>query len=700
MVVLLVLNFRNSIIGASAWCPFGKCSAEALSTNATPRAQKLDKNDRNTLGGLQFVAKFLEVWFVFIATSLVYNGTMLLASRGRSLPIGFLMTHLEFTDLRMLFNCRFWDTAASPKGAKSSERPSKSSLYLFAFFVAFMCILANLMGPASAVLVLPALQWIDIQKQHEQRFDRTNLETGPTGDPMFSSCSAEMLAARQYSCTVDAHSSSLDSLVFTGASSLTQFYFNDNFGSGHVLGQERGIKYIFNSTGATTGTNPFWVPNRQLLQYLDDDLEELYNITDDRSSDHPSKRMYQNSLQTVLKRQGPIMEVNVNPYSLQNRSVTTITQDRQIRCYSKWMSPEFKRVYKKYTKCNRVGVGWNAANIDASFFIKEVNSSETLASVNAYFSDKSTYTEYVPESFPSSCVANGSAPHDGSCDWDQFFSVSNLPPDLNKFSRNILTVELRTMDLPSDQYVLFEFAVQSQFATYTLDSSWTTNPLHLVQVDGFVEGGDVIIHPDWFLAAWSVDQNGSVPHDRPAASGLLRGMEMGLKAVNKLADDNHVVLGEIIDPQTLLETSQLLLPVTVSFFQAMSMVTYRHSLVPSSASDNDPAHPILWRQKTIRVWAFGSNGRSSILAFVVVCLGILCVLVRTLLMCVTRSRQRSPTHLVVAALDYQPQGELAAVDIEDEKATSKVRYEMGDDERGRFHFRPVLRSSLTAGNSS
>jgi hypothetical protein len=403
--------------------------------------------------------------------------------------------------------------------------------------------------------------------------------------------------------------------------------------------------------------------------------------------------MYQNSLQTMLKRRGPIMEVTGHAYMLQNRSVTTITQDKQIRCYSDWFAPDLEHVNKRYTKCNRVGVGWNASNIDASFVIKGTNSSETVASVNAYFSDKTTYTEYVPGSFPASCIANGSAPNDGSCDWDTFFSVPNLPPASKNFSSDILTVELGTMDLPSDQYLLFEFIGRSKFATYTLDSSRVTNPLHLVQVDDVREpigSGNVIIHPDWLLAAWSVDQNGSVSHDRPAASGLLQGIEIGLNAAIKFAADNHIDRQDIDNPNSFFEMARLLSPVMASFLQAMTMVTYQHSPVPSSASDNDPAHPILWRQDTIRVWAYGSNGRSSILAFVVVFLGILCVLVRTLLMCATRSRQRSPTHLVVAALDYQPQGELAAVDIEDEKATSKVRYEMGDDERGRFHFRPVL----------
>lgn len=704
MIALLVLNFKNSIIGASVWCPMGKCPAEALSKFAISRAQKLDKDDHNILGGLQFVAKFLEVWFVFVATSLVYNCTMLLASKGKSLPIGFLMTHLEFTDLSMLLNCRFWKTAASPKGSILAERTSTFKLFLFAFSMAFMCILANLMGPASAILVLPSLQWVDLPKHQESRFDRINLENAPTGDLMSPDCSPEILAARNYSCNADTHESSLDSLVGTGASSYDQIYANGNhgFGSGHVLFQEQGAKFMLNTTGYFNDTSShFWVPNRQLLRHLSNDLEELYHITLNRSFDHPLKRMYQNSLQTVLKRRGPILAVKFNPYMIQNTSITTITQDKQIRCYSAWIPPAVEHVNKTYTKCNRVGLGWNPSNINASFIINGVNSSESVASVNAYFSDKSMYKEYIPGSFPPSCIATGSAPSDGSCDWEKYFSLPNLPPASSNFSSNILTIEIGSLNLPSDQRIVLEFAVQSKFSTYTLDSSRITNPLHVVQVDDFIEptkADSVVIHPDWLLAAWSVDQNGKLPADRPAASGLVRGIELGLDVAIKYITDKSVGLDTSV-PKNVHELVRLMFPVLVSFLQAMSMITYQNSSAQPSASDNDPIHPILWRQATLRVWAWGSDGRSSMLAVVVICLGILCVLVRTVLMFYTRSPQRSPTHLVVAALDYQPQGEFTGVNIEDEKATSKIRYEMSDDEKGRFQFRPVFRNPVGADNS-
>ena len=52
--------------------------------------------NHNLLGGLQFVAKALEIWFELIAAALVYIVTMLLAGRKEGLPVGYLTRPSEF----------------------------------------------------------------------------------------------------------------------------------------------------------------------------------------------------------------------------------------------------------------------------------------------------------------------------------------------------------------------------------------------------------------------------------------------------------------------------------------------------------------------------------------------------------------------------------------------------------------------------
>ena len=54
------------------------------------------------LGGLQFVAKVLELWFGSVAVNLIYNVTMWLASRDEGLPIELLSASVEFADPRSL----------------------------------------------------------------------------------------------------------------------------------------------------------------------------------------------------------------------------------------------------------------------------------------------------------------------------------------------------------------------------------------------------------------------------------------------------------------------------------------------------------------------------------------------------------------------------------------------------------------------
>ena len=158
MIALLIFNFKNSIIGANVWCSLKKCPIEALSIFVISKTQKLNKNDHNTFDEFQFVAKFLKIWFVFVATNLIYNCTMLLIFKDKSLFIDFLMIHFKYKNLNMLLNCRFWKTIASFKNSKLTTRSSTFKLFLFAFFMIFMCILINLMRFAFVILILSFLQ--------------------------------------------------------------------------------------------------------------------------------------------------------------------------------------------------------------------------------------------------------------------------------------------------------------------------------------------------------------------------------------------------------------------------------------------------------------------------------------------------------------------------------------------------------------
>lgn len=81
IITLLVLNFRNHVIGASIWCPFGKCLSDAFGDDAIATAVRLDKWDHDLLASLQFAAQAFEIWFLVIARALLYDVGMIFARR-------------------------------------------------------------------------------------------------------------------------------------------------------------------------------------------------------------------------------------------------------------------------------------------------------------------------------------------------------------------------------------------------------------------------------------------------------------------------------------------------------------------------------------------------------------------------------------------------------------------------------------------
>lgn len=85
MIFLLWLNFSSHVIGGTAWCFKKPCgviqydSESEVTTNAL--IDRYEKANHNLLGTLQFAAKALEVWFMYIASSLVYLVAYTLAQR-------------------------------------------------------------------------------------------------------------------------------------------------------------------------------------------------------------------------------------------------------------------------------------------------------------------------------------------------------------------------------------------------------------------------------------------------------------------------------------------------------------------------------------------------------------------------------------------------------------------------------------------
>lgn len=327
IIALLVLNLTNHIIGPSAWCPGGRCPANVWADDAVARAKHLDENDHNTLGALQLVAKALEVWFMLIATALIYDLAMILARMEGGLPIGFLLTHLQFTDVRNLFNPHLWTSAIPQRGAPRSQQKSAARLMAFGVFAALLTILANLMGPAAAVLVLPSLRWIDTKHIPVQVFNGMYYDKSPMVNAAYDNCTVDLLAAGNYSCTYVPYASSLDHFAASALTTEVQYTkpYSLKIAS---TSQESAVQFLVNSTLDNLIS---WAANRQVLLELSLDLFKLGNPKEFGSA----ATNLNDSLQVVLNRQGPSIGFNAycNPG---NAMVVKVADDKEVHCFSQW----------------------------------------------------------------------------------------------------------------------------------------------------------------------------------------------------------------------------------------------------------------------------------------------------------------------------------------------------------------------------
>lgn len=560
---LLYLNFSEFIIGPSAWCPRGNCAADPLAKDAVGRAQKFDKHDHNTLGALQFVAKALELWFLFVAGLLLYNVTMLLASRDHGLPIGLLTSPVEFADPRSLIDTIRAANRSRHQRTTTVSNGAKLILGSFILLVALMCLIVNLMGPAVAVLVIPSLQWRDLPKNASHTVQTFHLASMPysrsDGGTIFPDCYYVDIAVRNYSCNAGTYAASLDTWVDAAIAGNRQIVSSNNDTMYNGISPEGRVFFTFNATNNLTDIA--WVPNRQMLRELSSDLDLFIDAnlaaqaSDKRYTysaivendlteewDHINRTVvntvtddykpYINSLQTLLKRQGPIAGALGNVYFPYNASLTTLGDKKWVRCFEGYRS-DFPGLSTynddpSYTKCLKLGSDWSPTYSFANFTVFGDTASAT---VEIYFSDKATYlAEGLDKRLLNACRTNSSSTDNKLCPWDTIFDDTRLPEHMGALKSNLLTVELTMPEKYPGQYVVLEAFTYVYNATYTLDTSPVSNPNYLVKVSGLPDAAEVglqpvTVDPAWLLAAWSADDGGAVYSNRSAAINLVRGLE-------------------------------------------------------------------------------------------------------------------------------------------------------------------------------
>jgi hypothetical protein len=664
ILLLLVFNFKKHVIGASVWCPKGRCNAEVFDSNAIDQASKLDRADHDILGALQFVAKGLEVWFMVIATALVYDVALFIAKRGGGLPIGYLFTYLEFTDIRNLINPLMW-TSPIPHGNLMPRKPSGIwKLYMFAVLAAFLTILTNLMGPAVAVLVLPTLQWVDTNHSPDMRFESYSAVKPPTV-AAFPTCNdAQQLALRNYTCTADEYAASLDNLATQLNDTIAQ---GGTINGTTILATAQEAALAFTANMSKTG-DLVWVPTRQVLRELSADFVDVTGLQADVSQASQERLGYNNSPETVLQREGPSLGFT-GSFNVGNLNVKNLEVNKQVRCLTNWTSDDITH----YTKCYRAGLGWGELNNMGNFSLGDSNTTgENDSTVLSYFSDRAMFFNESTDfgSGIQACLGSDT----NNCDWEAIFKTE-VDPALKNSSLNLLVTEYTSPSAPTSEIKIFcDAVIYSGFPTYSVDTSPSVNPQILTSMNGLPLETDksfnttsLPVSPDWLLAAWSVSNNGAVSRER------LVGKSMAQSLASMFDNYQGSGLGAAQFYFYFLHI--------YTITQSLSMINYEFTSnttsTPSDSQGLGSAQPLLSKWSTLRVWAYGLTGRTAKMGVVVTGLGCICVLLRLILALALRIRhEHSTVELFVAALEHHPTNEFENLD--DESKMARVRYIMED----------------------
>lgn len=686
IAILLDLNFRNWVVGAGVGCRLkslrNDCYVDLLAYDGPDNSAKttrLDQLDHEILGALQLVAKALEVWFAVIATSLVYDLTILLARQARGLPIAYLLTHVEFGDISTLFDRIFWQPSSLFGGQ------GRQLFFAFAVLVALLCITSNLMGPATAVLVIPTLGWIERPAPNPQRFETMAAHNPPINANISRGCNGSALASGNYSCT-NYYSPELDKLSETMIYAVQEerFGYGTNFGTY----QEEGLTFTFNVTTAS-GIFVAWAPSRQVLRELSRDFV-VFQATQganttwseaqstaaafDRTLEKDLFDGYRNLLDVTLHRRGPTLGLGAFCFR-SNVTQFTISEDKFVRCFYANLALDDPS-YNGY-RCIRVGSKWTNGNLTNSQFSLGNSNPSSAGNVSV-----SVYSEIASIYFPESpnCILSN------DCDWEALFP-GNLPTDVYIDAENQQYVEygLPRPEAPNATVVCYSNIYLIPAVEYNVAISSGTNTLGLVNLIipnlnlSESRSQPIPLHPDWVLAGWAVPISGTVDGTRAGAVNF----------VNALRD------AAATDPPRAYGASDPGLVTLVnlhfaSLLHALTLVDYATvDATENHTHGDDLTQPLLSVSRTLRVWAYGHSSHTFRVGMAVTIFGCICVLFRLIVGCFVVSKHRCTVEFLAAALRYRPNvrsGEIDALRSKNKGDLAKVVVRIVQRDQGSSHF--------------
>ncbi|KAI9856764.1 MAG: hypothetical protein M1813_008801 [Trichoglossum hirsutum] len=625
-VILLLLDRRATIVGASIGCP--SCRLDSFG-DSTQQQLKLSRDDHNALGGLQVASKAFEVWFMFVAASLVYDVTMFMAERrGQHIPLGFLTTYLEFGDLRYFLTMSPWTTPLRAGATFMKSWWSSLKLYGFLAFVVGLSLTANLMGPGSAVLLLPTQQYRNTSYVNGPVFGELAMAGQPIDPSISPNCSATQLLAGNYTCLADTYASSLDGLLTYAVAGFAQE--QDDSGFLNIgLSPEQEVTVQFNLTCDQTDDCSFYLaPSRQILRNMSSDFRLYYNDAGGGTLDP----LVNNSLHAFFHRAGPSVAQSLD-CEVGNVTVANLAVDRTIRCYG----------FNGWDTCVLVGRGWGHDTDNSSFSLSNTDATVGDVAINIY---SSAVAAYMPWSL-TRCGAT-----DESC-WNASLTSNEVSA--------ILLTEFKVPHLSNSNKTLYCVAEFFPSASHYMLDPGKTNDVTLVRLVStqFIYNNSQKVHPDWLLAAWSTHRGGTVDAHSPAAQVIVN----YITKTYQRYDPTKELSDELVHFSYLQHLIHA---------QSMSLVGFTTTSPDPSKKNTNPKPFTLDSWTSVYVYAYGNDSRTATLGQVVILIGIVATLVRTGTAIARRERTKSALELLTVALKHRYGGEFEGKATEAQKSRVRV----------------------------
>lgn len=717
VVALLVLNFKGHVIGVSAWCPNGRCWADVFNNQsavAESNVGRFTRESKDFNGLMQLVAKALELWFDAITGAMMYLAVMYVAG-STNITLRLLTLPREYHDPITVLDRTFWNSLAK------TGRLLRSRLTCLVVLAIFLGILSNIMGPATALLAIPTLQWITTPTIGGTYFGYIHAPIAPlpTGFAFHDSgCSEAEFKSRNYSCTAGKWGVALD--AWSGSFMASYIETPPGNDDAHFITSQQGdVSLSFNATGRGSLGSMVWVQSRQAVDQLSTDRQRLVNVSRGATAgsmaiSNPMFKHYtacNQSLDVQLNRLGPIMGTSPNYWiPLEGGSwKVNIDANRSLQCFSSYhlvAPPDVNN--NNFTRCIQLGTGWpqwpervadrvsftiaGTPGANHSYGVpitaKVSNSNQIVLLPNG-----SLETLNGNDGLPNGCIypSNFSSlltvdvdPALG-CDWAYLFNYT-----YNHFSYSNLTSASNTIEFvqvinETEMVFAVDFVAFLSFTSYQLDPSPLNNPLRLVQTPyltpsslnflnesrwaGF-HGVQLNIDPTWTFAAWSVDWvNGVVPSSRIVAQ--------------MMHDVFHILWWNLTSETPELRAA-LDAATRVPVLQTLSLVDYDTSTSPPPPGEKG-FHPRLHLSANIYVWAYGDDSKMAKLEYVVAIAGCVVAAFQFVFGFVVRRKQRSLTQLLVAALACSNASEFSAFGHgEDDEARTLLRVVDSEEAPGKL----------------